>query len=148
MNGIKVESKTRMLEGVPAASLEYSQIDKKTNCLYIPQNLIEKMSISNLYFDEEYDCFVNPNFGAWMSNCDSDIGTVEKLLTHFPEKYEEVVQNGYEIAIGIGMPAPLMYNFHPKHLILPGKGNGVYLKNYRELMNIQKNNEKEGIIIK
>ena len=105
-------------------SESHSEFDK-----YRKWDVMRKAGISPY---PEYNFYVSNNYGAWMGNIDSRICDLKDLLdvyqidldTYVETPYIEFIEDGYELIIGPGVPET------------DGKiyGNGVYCKNWLELL--------------
>ncbi len=88
----------------------------------------------------EFNFYVSNEFGAWMGNINSNIKNVVELLelnqidldTVKEIPYIEFIEEGYELVIGPGVPET------------DGKihGNGVYCKNWFDILERQVNQSK------
>ena len=101
----------------------------------------ERMEKAGFTIDNEYDVYVREGYGAWKTNVDSSIKTIDDLVNYYEphlKKYiykeeAEEMKQGYEYVIGPGAPADngIVY------------GNGLYLRNYKELAK-EINREEKG----
>ena len=79
----------------------------------------------------EYEVYVKASYGAFISNINCEIKTIEDLLNYYDpllkanpyENYRELIEKGYELVIGPGAPAKngVVY------------GNGLFCKNWQEI---------------
>ena len=91
----------------------------------------ERMKKAGFKIDSEHDVYVKEGYGAWKTNVDSSIKTIEDLVNYyepFLEKYiykeeAEEIKQGYEYVIGPGAPINTSAVC----------GNGLYLRNYKEI---------------
>lgn len=87
----------------------------------------------------EYEVYVKAGYGAFITNIESEINTIDDLLNYYDpilksnpyEDYRELIEKGYELVIGPGAPAKngVVY------------GNGLFCKNWQEIYE----NEMRGI---
>lgn len=99
----------------------------------------ERMEEAGLVVDYENNVYVREGYGAYIKNVDQSIKSFEDLKKrsgvygYLCSKYiNDLERAGFECVIGPGAPST------------DGKvyGNGLYCRNYKELLNERKNKQK------
>ena len=83
--------------------------------------------------DEENDVYVYPGYGAFASNMDGDIQTIEDLTRNNAYRRKQMQEEGYEYILGPAAPTGSGY--------IPDC-HGLYCKNYLEIVEREKSKGK------
>lgn len=97
-----------------------------------------RMVKAGFIIDSENDVYVIPGYGAYRTNVENEIESIDDLRTYrdkfskyntYQEEVELMDKEGYEFVLGPGAPAS------------NGKvyGKGLYCKNYKEIAEREKN---------
>ena len=111
--------------------------------ILIPTNPIQEnliMQNAGFIIDKQNDVYVKKGLGAYKTNIDEEISSIEDLRNYYDElfsknPYDDIIklidEEGYDFIIGPGAPANdgVVY------------GNGLYCKNYKEIIENQKANK-------
>lgn len=108
-----------------------------------PEKEHRRMKEAGFSIDEENYVYTREGYGAFKTNVDSSIKTIDDLRSYYDDilecnPYEEIIslmdEEGYEFVLGPGAP-----DMNGNDTGLPG----LYCKNYKEIIERQKTEKRE-----